>query len=613
MDGFLQFTLLLIVTSSLILQVAVAFFSIRLMRLSRHHFSWIMLCAALVLMAFRQTIIFYHLLTTGVHNPSALFAELIALLTSLFLASGLFAIAPLMRRLYSKPDFSDGVSLGELYDRISSGVAVYEAIDKGRDFIIRDINLSAERIEKTARQYVVGRRLTEVFPGMETIGLPTILRRVLTSGQPERLPMRYYQDDRISGWRDFFVYRRSGGEVVAVYNDVSSQMHMQERLDCRDQKIRLLFDQSPVSYQSLDSAGRILEVNSAWLKLTGLERAEAIDRPFSELLSRSSRQRFQAGLAELKGGGTLFCEEIELRQQNGTYFPIELDARFLPGKTGGSGQIYCTLTTKEGGVAKEPDVDVEIDNLARTKAQEILAADRRELQRERFALLGELAAGMAHALSTPLAAARNAFSLMREGISSTSRDYEFSEMASHELARIADMIEQMYRFHETLPQERELVNINALLDNALILVRVMMKDRRIQFQDERSADAPLVILPPGAVMLTLIHPLRNSIEAMPPNGVLTVRTGPMESGGVYIEIEDDGPGIPREFLPSLLDPFTTFRQSSDGASGLGLGMAMVQRTLDLLGGSVSVRSDTGNGTCVRVVLPAALSERSNIV
>jgi signal transduction histidine kinase len=179
-------------------------------------------------------------------------------------------------------------------------------------------------------------------------------------------------------------------------------------------------------------------------------------------------------------------------------------------------------------------------------------------------------------------------------------------MAARELDVMSDAVEQMYRFHEPMSQKCELLNINALLDNTLDLVRLKMTERRIQLQDERAGKLPAIKLPPAAVMLALLNPVRNSIEAMARDGVLTLRTGAVEQGGVFIEIEDTGSGIPAEFLPHLFEPFTTFRHDGAEHAGIGLGLAMVRRTLDALGGTVTIHSRVGEGTSVRIVLPTEM-------
>lgn len=90
----------------------------------------------------------------------------------------------------------------EIFERMRSGVAVCEAVAGGSDFVIRDFNGAAERIEGVERARVLGRRLTEVFPGVAEFGLLAVLRRVWKSGEPEHLPPAVYGDDRIAGWRE---------------------------------------------------------------------------------------------------------------------------------------------------------------------------------------------------------------------------------------------------------------------------------------------------------------------------------------------------------------------------------------------------------------------------
>lgn len=109
----------------------------------------------------------------------------------------------------------------ELFENMSSGVAVYEAVDGGEDFVFKDFNRAGERIERLSRTEIVGRRVTEVFPGVAEFGLLDVFRRVYQTGLSEHFPVTQYKDERITGWRENVVYRLSGGEVVAIYDDVT--------------------------------------------------------------------------------------------------------------------------------------------------------------------------------------------------------------------------------------------------------------------------------------------------------------------------------------------------------------------------------------------------------
>lgn len=110
-----------------------------------------------------------------------------------------------------------------LFDHMTSGVAVYKAIDNGEDFIIVDFNPGAERIENIAKNEVIGKRLSKVFPGAREFGIIEALQRCWQTGISEELSLNYYHDSRISGWRENHIYKLPSEEVVAVYNDVTER------------------------------------------------------------------------------------------------------------------------------------------------------------------------------------------------------------------------------------------------------------------------------------------------------------------------------------------------------------------------------------------------------
>ena len=116
----------------------------------------------------------------------------------------------------------------ELFAHTNSGVAVYEAVDQGQDFVFLDVNRAVEAIEQTAREELLGRRVSEVFSGVVEFGLMAVLRRVWASGQAEDFPLALYQDDKIKGWRENYVYRVASGQVVAVYQDLTKQKQAEE-------------------------------------------------------------------------------------------------------------------------------------------------------------------------------------------------------------------------------------------------------------------------------------------------------------------------------------------------------------------------------------------------
>lgn len=117
----------------------------------------------------------------------------------------------------------------ELFDHMLSGVAVYESMN-GRDFTFVDFNRSAERIDRISRAAVIGKKLTDIFPGVEKFGLLEVMRRVWQTGRTEEHPLSFYEDERMVGWRENYVYKLPSGEVVTIYRDVTDQKRAEENL-----------------------------------------------------------------------------------------------------------------------------------------------------------------------------------------------------------------------------------------------------------------------------------------------------------------------------------------------------------------------------------------------
>jgi diguanylate cyclase (GGDEF)-like protein/PAS domain S-box-containing protein len=120
--------------------------------------------------------------------------------------------------------------LKELFENLSSGVAVYQASPDGRDFVFTAFNGAAERIDNINREDLIGKNITEVFPNIEEFGLVEVFRRVWQSGVAEHFPVSFYHDGRIAGWRNNYVYKLPNGEIVAIYDDVTKEKQAEERM-----------------------------------------------------------------------------------------------------------------------------------------------------------------------------------------------------------------------------------------------------------------------------------------------------------------------------------------------------------------------------------------------
>ena len=113
-------------------------------------------------------------------------------------------------------------------DFLPISVAIFQK--DGDDFIIRAFNKSAEATEKIKYGELLGRKLTEVFPGIKASGLFDALIRVETSGKKEVLETNLYEDERIDGWRRNEVVKLSDGTVAVFYENCSLES---QKVVCR--------------------------------------------------------------------------------------------------------------------------------------------------------------------------------------------------------------------------------------------------------------------------------------------------------------------------------------------------------------------------------------------
>lgn len=176
-----------------------------------------------------------------------------------------------------------------LVDNMSDGVAVYEAVDDGRDFVFREFNRASQRITRADRKEVLGRRVTEVFPGVRELGLLEVLQRVWRSGRPESHPTSSYEDDRLQLWVENYVFRLPGHQVVAVYHDITERVRAEQALRESEEKYRLMVENQTDLIVKVDAGGRFQFISPSYCKLFGKAESELIGKTFMPLVHEDDR------------------------------------------------------------------------------------------------------------------------------------------------------------------------------------------------------------------------------------------------------------------------------------------------------------------------------------
>jgi signal transduction histidine kinase len=242
----------------------------------------------------------------------------------------------------------------------------------------------------------------------------------------------------------------------------------------------------------------------------------------------------------------------------------------------------------------------EIGDLAR--ALERMTRQLREsraqvVQAEKLASIGEMSAAVAHGLRNPLARLRAAAQLVRRHPASPTAT-EHLDAIIEEADRLDRRISHLLSFSRPAPFHPVSESVPRLIEELLPAVAGPIREQKVEVEMDVPATLPEVRVDPMQLEQAILEIVSNALDAMPAGGRLGIRAFVAE-GEVVVEVSDTGGGIPAEVLPSVCEPFFTTRQE-----GTGLGLAIAKRYLEQNGGRLEIASRPGEGTTVRLRLPA---------
>jgi len=172
----------------------------------------------------------------------------------------------------------------EMFQHMNSGAVVYEAVENGKNFIIKDLNRKSESIDKINRKTVIGKLVTDVFPKVADFGLLEVLKKVYETGVPEEHQLSHYKDKRISGWRNNYVYKLPTEEVMAVYDDMTEYKQMEQKIITSEEKYRNIIEKTHDGISISDNNETLEYVNQRILDMVGYEKHEMIGHNIFEFI-----------------------------------------------------------------------------------------------------------------------------------------------------------------------------------------------------------------------------------------------------------------------------------------------------------------------------------------
>jgi two-component system sensor histidine kinase HydH len=183
----------------------------------------------------------------------------------------------------------------------------------------------------------------------------------------------------------------------------------------------------------------------------------------------------------------------------------------------------------------------------------------------------------------------------------TARAKYLLDVAMGELQRAAGIVTELRDLNRrSNPEDRELTDIATLLDRVLTLSKGEFDAQRVEIRLDVADDLPKVSVVPDRFHQVLLNLILNANQAIRESGVLSIEVSQTEDPfGVQVAVADNGVGISKEDQAQLFQPFFTTRQE-----GVGLGLYVTRNIVEEHGGTINIESEVGEGTEVKVWLPA---------
>jgi PAS domain S-box-containing protein len=381
-------------------------------------------------------------------------------------------------------------------------------------------------------------------------------------------------------------------------------------LEGSEARFRSLAESCPVGIFSLDVVGRVTYSNPRLREICGLAEMDGMSPPmWSELLHPDDRDRVVAGVARAGQAAGRYRDELRV---------VRPDA--------GVRWVVLQLTPLANGDGPNKHVGTVED------VTEIVEAQRRrhELEArlrstERLESLGRLSAGIAHDFNNLIGAILNYAHCMSSDVAalaqSSSANPRLAQLAEDSAAvataaeSAADLTRQLLIFSRREVIHTEIIDANDVVTGAAKLLSRTLGEH-VLLESRLDPDLWPILGDRGRLEQVVVNLVVNARDAIIETGAIAIRTENVEfnetaaalhpgrTPGRYsrITVYDDGPGMRPETVARAFEPFFTTKPEGIGT---GLGLATVYGTVTQLGGYVAIYSERGQGTTVRVYLPAA--------
>ncbi|MFQ5604730.1 MAG: PAS domain S-box protein [bacterium] len=371
-------------------------------------------------------------------------------------------------------------------------------------------------------------------------------------------------------------------KLVGTMLDLTERKLAQEALQESEARIRAIVETAVDGIITIDEEGNIQSFNSAAERLFQYKAEEVIGKNIHLLMPEPYRNEHQNYLSKYLQSGEKkiigIGREIVGQRKDGTVFPLYLAVS----------EVYIGERKMFNGILRDMTEQVQLQ--------------KKILQTERLAIIGQMAAKVAHEIRNPLSSISLNAELLEDELNSyesvnTREGQVLLESIISEVERVTALTEEYLQFSR-LPESRPVRgNLEEDIKSMIDILQPEFNQKQITFDFKFQHGELDIRFDRVQIRRVILNIVRNAIDAMPKGGKLHIRVHKMDQRAV-IDIQDSGMGIPPDMIDKIYDPFFTTKDF-----GTGLGLAITQQVINEHGGQITCKSELGKGTTFSIELP----------
>ncbi len=413
-----------------------------------------------------------------------------------------------------------------------------------------------------------------------TLALSSVSLVALVFAFWELVENRFFRDLDYVSLHYLYISRGIASSILlavwAAWFVLRERRAAEEELRRSRERYRGLLDASPGAVVLFGADMRVLEWNASAVALYGYDRETALNHPLRTVpVSRASEmEEFMASVGK---GESVLDQETERVDAAGQAIQVQLS--LLPFSEGGE-LLY---------------LEVAADIRERVRLRERL------IEFEKLTSMGQMAAGTAHHLNTPLAAMLLRVQMMRARMQEPATAAELERLEGS-LRFCQQFVQRLLDFARRPATRKEPEPVRAVIDGVLGFIGPTLQAKRVSIScDFHGLNSTRVLGDRNELETLLLILLSNAADAVAPGGSIRISAELQPGGLVEISIRDNGCGIPPEALARIFEPFFTTKPVGKGT---GLGLAIAKNIVSQHGGRIRLESESGRGTRAIVELPA---------